>query len=401
MSVTGFLVDNEVQKYDYESLDNYNTPDFSTSSTYKIGDYVMYQGKLYKCTTAITTGGAWDSSKWILAILSDDVANLRNSVESGEYGLSELVKQAILQIARKVAYVDDQGQTYYDDLYDALYPSNVVSITALYTQSGTVYDTDTLDSLKADLVVTAFYSDSSTQTVAVEDYTLSGTLTEGTSTITVSYGGKTTTFDVTVTNALDKIAYGSLTYRDIFITNNEVIIGDFEIALELSNKDVALGNGRYYKINAGSPIQTTEQYDSPTHSLKCFGTSSTQIVFSRRSKVYSQNYLVCCSANVSRYVSGYAGVQAAYPYNTPTKISKNVGFQRTTNGFEHMVGIVTVSGDEADRRGMRFFIGSYSSANLDCYVDDAICTPVPSEMTETEALALYEEYLSIVRRNAA
>lgn len=201
MAVNGFLVDNEVQKYNYESLENYNTPDFSTSSTYQVGDYVMYQGKLYKCTTAITTSGAWDSSKWSLAILSDDVANLRSSVESGEYGLSEPVKQAILQIARKVVYVDDQGQTYYDDLYDALYPLNVVSISAVYTQTGTVYDTDTLDSLKTDLVVTAHYSDSSTSTVAAANYTLSGTLTVGTSTITVSYGGKTDTFTVEVTRA--------------------------------------------------------------------------------------------------------------------------------------------------------------------------------------------------------
>lgn len=81
MSVTGFLVDNTVQKYNYESLENYNTPDFSTSSTYQVGDYVMYQGKLYKCTTAIITGGAWDSTKWSLAILSDDVAELKSAIE--------------------------------------------------------------------------------------------------------------------------------------------------------------------------------------------------------------------------------------------------------------------------------------------------------------------------------
>ncbi len=75
----------------------------------------------------------------------------------------------------------------------------VSSISAVYTQSGTVYDTDTLDSLKSDLVVTATYSDSSTDTVPSADYTLSGTLTAGTSTVTVSFGGKTTTFTVTVT----------------------------------------------------------------------------------------------------------------------------------------------------------------------------------------------------------
>ena len=75
----------------------------------------------------------------------------------------------------------------------------VTSISAVYTQSETVYDTDSLDSLKSDLVVTATWSDSSTSTVASSDYSLSGTLTVGTSTITVSYGGETTTFTVTVT----------------------------------------------------------------------------------------------------------------------------------------------------------------------------------------------------------
>ena len=76
-------------------------------------------------------------------------------------------------------------------------------ITATYTQSGTVYDSDTLDSLKTDLVVTASWSNGTTSTLADTDYTLSGTLTEGTSTITVSYGGKTTAFTVTVTVDVD------------------------------------------------------------------------------------------------------------------------------------------------------------------------------------------------------
>ena len=72
------------------------------------------------------------------------------------------------------------------------------SISADYTQ-GTVDTATPLDSLKDDLVVTANWSDSTTSTVASADYTLSGTLTVGTSVITVSYGDKTTTFNVTVT----------------------------------------------------------------------------------------------------------------------------------------------------------------------------------------------------------
>lgn len=88
------------------------------------------------------------------------------------------------------------------------------SITAVYTQSGTVYDTDSLDSLKSDLVVTANYSGGTSETVPASGYTLSGTLTVGTSVITVNYGGKTTTFNVTVSGetALYPLASGSHTF---------------------------------------------------------------------------------------------------------------------------------------------------------------------------------------------
>jgi hypothetical protein len=113
-----------------------------------------------------------------------------------ETSIPDNVKAALLNCFNHVAWTDEHGQDYVDALQDALYPLD--HITAVYTQSGTVYDTDSLDSLKADLVVTAYYQSGDSKTVT--DYTLSGTLTEGTSTITVSYAGKTATFDVAVTS---------------------------------------------------------------------------------------------------------------------------------------------------------------------------------------------------------
>ena len=74
---------------------------------------------------------------------------------------------------------------------------SIDSISAVYTQGNkTIYSDTSLDALKSNLVVTASYTDSTTETVTA--YTLSGTLAIGTSTITVSYRGKTTTFDVVV-----------------------------------------------------------------------------------------------------------------------------------------------------------------------------------------------------------
>lgn len=145
MSIKGFSVNGAVQRYDYTALDN------------------LPQGQ----------------------------------------GVSDDLKAALLQLAQKVAYIDDQGQTYYDDLYDALYPEKtLLSITANFQQGqAVVYNTDSLDSLKQYLTVTATYNDASTETVPSSAYTLSGTLTTGTSVITVTYEGKTDAFNVTVTAA--------------------------------------------------------------------------------------------------------------------------------------------------------------------------------------------------------
>lgn len=89
-TVNGFQVGSETLKYNYESLENYNTPNFSTSSstTYAVGDYVMYNGKLYKCINA-TTGGTWVSGNWTQAVLSDDLNTTKNAINDiisiGEY----------------------------------------------------------------------------------------------------------------------------------------------------------------------------------------------------------------------------------------------------------------------------------------------------------------------------
>lgn len=145
----------------------------------------------------------------------NDVDDRVEALEQGGTGggLTEAVKVALLQIAQKVAYIDAHGQDYYDDLYDALYPpASLVSISAVYS-GGAVTDDTPLNALKTDLTVTASYDDSTT--AIVTDYTLSGTLSVGTSTITVSYGGKTTTFTVTVTHVvteelwIDGLATGS------------------------------------------------------------------------------------------------------------------------------------------------------------------------------------------------
>lgn len=46
---------------------------YSTTKSYKIGDLCIYNNVLYRCTTAIDEGEAWNSSHWEQTNLGDEV----------------------------------------------------------------------------------------------------------------------------------------------------------------------------------------------------------------------------------------------------------------------------------------------------------------------------------------
>lgn len=119
--------------------------------------------------------------------LIDDISQLRNDT------LTPQIKQSILDLFAKVAYADADGEEYLTPLSNLFFP-NVASISAVFTQ-GDVHVSDGLDALRQNLVVTATMKDSTQAIVPDTDYTLHGTLQPGLSTITVSYGGKSTTFN--------------------------------------------------------------------------------------------------------------------------------------------------------------------------------------------------------------
>lgn len=79
----------------------------------------------------------------------------------------------------------------------------ITGLSATYVQSGTVDIHDELSKLVPDLTVTATISNTLQIDISPDEYTLSGTLSVGTSTITVSYSNLTATFTVTVTDYWD------------------------------------------------------------------------------------------------------------------------------------------------------------------------------------------------------
>lgn len=55
-------------------------PQYSTSSTYAVGDYVIHNDQLYRCITAITTAEAWTAAHWTAAVLGNDVGELKSAI---------------------------------------------------------------------------------------------------------------------------------------------------------------------------------------------------------------------------------------------------------------------------------------------------------------------------------
>ena len=48
-------------------------PTYSSSETYEVGDYVVYNSRIYKCKTAITTAEAWTAAHWDEVVLTDAI----------------------------------------------------------------------------------------------------------------------------------------------------------------------------------------------------------------------------------------------------------------------------------------------------------------------------------------
>ena len=61
-------------------MKNYISPgvaaQYSTSATYNVGDYVIYNDSLYRCKTAITTAEAWTAAHWTATVMGNDVTAL-------------------------------------------------------------------------------------------------------------------------------------------------------------------------------------------------------------------------------------------------------------------------------------------------------------------------------------
>lgn len=57
---------------------------YDATKTYAVGDYVIYNGKLYRCNTAISTAEAWTAAHWTETQMTDDVADLKSAIDEAD-----------------------------------------------------------------------------------------------------------------------------------------------------------------------------------------------------------------------------------------------------------------------------------------------------------------------------
>lgn len=225
--------------------------------------------------------------------LQTQIDALQEEIEGGGGGLTNEAKQALLDCLAHVAWIDEDGQDYYDALENALYtPAVLVSISAVYTQTKTVFNTDELNELKDELVVTAHFDDNSSRNVT--DYTLSGTLESGTSTITVTYSTETTTFTVAV-DELDLTLPSGYTAYD-FISNPSPAFSSSTNRAQMVNTGLS---GSYCSSNYSHELEFAITSDANSTGYALYGCRTTT-----GQDLTARCYFVSL-ANSINYISAY------------------------------------------------------------------------------------------------
>jgi hypothetical protein len=160
-------------------------------------------------TSLAVAGAAADSAK-----VGQEISDLKSQIALNS-GVPTAVKNALDTLFQNVAFKNTD--VYTDEIavvHNWATAVNLISISAVFNQgTNVIYNTDLLETLKQYLTVTASYDNGTSETVS--GYTLSGTLVEGTSTITVNYDGKTTAFAVTVTALELTHTYANNQYKAI------------------------------------------------------------------------------------------------------------------------------------------------------------------------------------------
>ena len=234
--------------------------------------------------------------------------------------------------------------------------------------------------------------DGNTMTIAIANVT--GNIRISVATVNINTGeeeGGEGNDDLT----LDSMAYESLTYRDIFVTNN--------IAVNVNNGDKTTSvNGNYSYGDSTGTTTIVEKEESapnyiPIYYLSVSGSSSQQTRLYKKDQITDTGAIklpkttkLYCGANinVTRYLKGYCGIILGS--------AMQAAINRQTDGWERLASIIPANSNTSDSG---LFIGSASSANLDGGINNPVIvnsTIFSTQPSQTEWETLYDNYNTIL-----
>ena len=266
----------------------------------------------------------------------EQISDLKSQITNLESIPSE-VKLAMDAMFRNMAVKDD---SVYSDEYATIHAwlANVTlsSIDAVFTQGDNqFFEGDSLDDLIPFLTVTGTYSDAST--AIITDYELSGSLVEGTSTITVTYENKTDTFTVVVGSAPVPV-FEYIPEEDGLLSEFTGVTPSTDNSAKWSESITESGSLRI--VGTG----TSSNYWQ-------FKIGETPATGTWRMKIYAQIYSVNSSANAAiglrpQISNGSTGIRMGFAKNTNSvaDVKANIGTSieiigttSTGNGMWHEI----------------------------------------------------------------
>lgn len=113
--------------------------EYSVTSTYAVGDYCIYNGILYQCTTAITTPEEWDNSKWAQANLGDGIENKVTKVTGKGLSTNDYTNEDKNKVDN-MPVTQNSYSTSTTNPYSANYINNILKGTTVFKPSEPTVD---------------------------------------------------------------------------------------------------------------------------------------------------------------------------------------------------------------------------------------------------------------------
>lgn len=196
--------------------------EYSVTSTYAVGDYCIYNGILYQCTTAIITPEEWDGSKWVQANLGDGIESKVTKVagmglSTNDYTDADKNKVDNMPVAQ------NNYSTSTTNPYSADYANNTILGTVLYENTtGTTGNITLSDNIE------------NYDYVEIQSYVI-----------------YTDTPVYTNTGRIPTISAGRIHINNFFIAASLPFMA-YNKRISISNKSLTVASDRYYSTAGGS-----------------------------------------------------------------------------------------------------------------------------------------------------